>query len=78
MNYLLKGLGVTALCILGRVALFFNPDHKTYSFKTIWNKDYDKGDEYWQFAEDFSQKAIGAVLLVLIGYLLVFLHHNTE
>jgi hypothetical protein len=72
-HYVLKGLGVTALYLLGRIAFFVNPNRKTYSFKVIWNKNYDKDDEYWQFAEEFSQKAIGVILFVFICYFLSYL-----
>jgi len=71
-NFILKGLGVTLLYLLGRIAYFFNPARIVYSFKEIWNKDFDKGDAYWEGAEEFSQKAIGFGILMLVFYILTF------
>ena len=70
-GYVLKGLGVTLLYLLGRIAFFFSPSRQIYSFNTIWNIDFDKDDAYWQAAEEFSQKLIGAVVLGVICYLFV-------
>lgn len=69
-HYIFKGIGVTVLFLLGRIAFFFNPARTVYSFKHIWNMEYDKGDNYWQFAEEFSQKLIG---LVVFGIIMIFL-----
>jgi hypothetical protein len=71
--FILKGLGVTTLYMLGRISFFFNPARIAYSFKEIWNKDFNKGDTYLDGAEDFSQKVIGFGILMLICYCLTFL-----
>jgi len=65
-HYIFKSIGVAVLFLLGRVAFFFNPARTAYSFKAIWNMDYDKDDEYWQFTEELSQKLIGVAVLGLI------------
>ncbi|MDT3402832.1 hypothetical protein [Mucilaginibacter terrae] len=54
-HYIFKSIGVAVLVVLGRVAFFFNPARTVYTFKHIWNKEYDSTDNYWQFAEEFSQ-----------------------
>ena len=69
-HYIFKGTGVAFLFFLGRFAYFFNPARTVYSFKEIWNKQYDKGDRYWQFAEEFSQKLIGVAVL---GTIMIFI-----
>jgi hypothetical protein len=61
------------LYLAGRIAFFFNPTRIAYSFRKIWNKDFDRGDAYWLEAEEFSQKIIGFAVLMLIFYLLSLL-----
>jgi hypothetical protein len=61
------------LYLAGRIAFFLNPTRIIYSFKEIWNRDFDRGDAYWLEAEEFSQKVIGFAVLILIFYLLSLL-----
>jgi hypothetical protein len=73
---LLRIIGVCVLYVMGRLAKAFRPSAKAYSFKAIYNMDYDKGDKYKQMMERAGQQMasalfIGFVILicVLVNYL---------
>jgi hypothetical protein len=53
---LLRIIGVCALYAIGRLAKVFRPSAKAYSFKTIYNMDYAKGDNYEQMMERAGQQ----------------------
>ena len=59
--------------ILGVIIKAFKPSAKTYSFKNIWNMEYDKNDGYNMFVEEFGQKMTGFafIIAVILAYALI-------
>jgi hypothetical protein len=53
---LLRFIGVCVLYVLGRVKLLFQPSAKPYSFKAIYNMDYDRQDSYQKMMERAGNK----------------------
>ncbi|MDB5126389.1 hypothetical protein [Mucilaginibacter sp.] len=73
---LLRIIGACVLYAMGQLAKLFRPSAEAYSFKTIYNMDYDRGDSYKQMMERAGQQMAGALFIgfvVLICILVKYL-----
>ena len=59
-------VGIGVLYTLGVIKALFSNSGTSYSFKKIYNRDFNKGDEYNMMLEDTGQLIVGTGFIALI------------
>jgi hypothetical protein len=70
LGYIFRLVGVCVLYILGVIVKTVNPSAKTYSFKAIYNMDFDEENKGDLYLDKFRQRITG--FLFFLGLILIY------